>query len=268
MQHQIRERDFIISRSFYTDISSIIHWEELIECSLQHLLQLIPSDCLCWNEWSPGFEYPKRIETNSPYTEAMASLLPILGETIDFHPVIRRLDWQGLGKEVHVLSNYQTQANFKQNPLFKEVYSHLDACYQAVYHFATTSSAELILSLNRRLCDFSKHECQLLKLTGDAIALVAKSIHQREDALKKANAIATLFEETYGLANITKLSTGEIILLQKLSSGSSVSNIAKTKNVRRDTVSRQLSIAREKLGLTSNKELVSAFRNNTVEYID
>lgn len=261
MRYEIRDRDLLELRAFYTDLFLVFHWEELIECSMLHLSALIPNDCLCWNEWNPGFDAPKRIEVNAPYRDSIHSLLPALEETLEHHPVLKQFGWDGLSKHPHRISDYQSQSLFKENPLFKEVYSQLDAYYQIVYQFASTSSAELILTVNRRLQDFDERERQLVKLAGHMIAPFAQSIHQREDAMSKADAIAKLVEESYGLINITRLSPGEIFLIKELASGRNVSSVARSKKVRRDTVSRQLSIAREKLGLTSNKELISALRS-------
>ncbi len=260
MSYEIRDSDFVVLRTFTHHLSVLTEWDELIECSLRYLGKLVTNECLCWNEWNPGFGEPKHIQVVEDYHDTAVLVLPSLSETIDYHPVLSSIGWKGLRDIPHRLSDYESISKFRENPLFKEVYIYLDAHYQLAYHFATTSSAELLISMNRRLRDFDKRESQLLKLAGDTIAPFAQKIHQRQQAQKQTRIISSLMESAYGLTKIETLSPGEILLLKHLASGQSVSSIANTRNIRRDTVSRQLSRAREKLRLTSNKELLSVLR--------
>lgn len=262
MSYEIRESDFLILRALNHHLSLLSSWNELIECSLLYLGKLVTNECLCWNEWNPSFDGPKYIQVVEDYHEAAISVLPSIAETIDHHPVLVAVGWNGMRNTPYRLSDYQSYARFRENPLFKEVYVHLDAHHQLAYHFTSTSSAELIITMNRRLRDFSERERQLLKVAGDLITPYAHRIHQDEDALQKASIIADLMEKSYGLININKLSPSEVFLLKDLASGLKVSSIAETRSVRRDTVSRQLSIAREKLGLDSNKEILSALHTS------
>lgn len=260
MLHEVRESDLLELRAFYTDLTLVTHWEELIECSISALERMISSDCTSWDEWTPHFGEPTRLHMTTPYQQVSTNLLPQLAATIQHHPVIYRLGWENLSFTPHRLSDFETQTRFKNNPLFREFYRHIDAYHQVGYHYASTSSAELTLTINRRLADFTQREIQIFKLAADTIAPFAKALHKQEDALKKASIICDLFQECYGLNKMDSLSLGELQLLSNLADGLKISRIAKEKGIRRDTVSNQLAQVREKLVLTSNKELLSTLR--------
>ncbi len=260
MSYEIRESDFWVLRDFGHHLSSLSHRDELPECTLLYLNQLIPSDCTCWNEWTPAFTFLKESHVTETHREAIGSLLPALVQHLKHHPVIAHMGWRGLLPRPYRLSDYQSQAFFRDNPLYVEVYRHLDARYQLAFPFCSTSTTELILLVNRRSQDFSEYERHLLQTAGQIIAPFAHRIHKRDQARRKASIVATIMEQTYGLLHLDTLSPGELLLLKALASGQSVSDVAKRKEVRRDTLSRQLSTAREKLRLGTNKELLSALR--------
>ncbi len=260
MSYEIRESDFGVLRDFGHHLSTLLHWDELSECTLLYLNRLIPSDCICWNEWTPAYAFLKESHITETHREAICPLLPSLVHHLRHHPVIAHFGWDGLTARPHRLSDYQSQAFFRDNPLYVEVYRHLDARYQLAFPFCSTSTTELILLVNRRSQDFSEYERHLLQTAGQIIAPFAHHIHQRDQARRKASTVATIMEQTYGLLHLETLSPGELLLLKALASGQSVSDIARRKEIRRDTLSRQLSTAREKLRLGTNKELLSTLR--------
>ncbi len=263
MSYEIRESDFVVLRAFAHHLSVLAEWDELSECALLYLNKILRCDCICWNEWTPAFTFLKESHVTESHRAAMHSLLPELVHNLNHHPVIAERGWSGLGDQPHRLSDYQSHASFKENPLYQKVYCHLDARHQLAYHFCSTSTTELILLVNRRLRDFSEYERHLLYSAGQLIAPSVNRIHQKDQALRKASVVATLMEQTYGLVNIDTLSPGELHLLKELASGQSVTDVAKNKDVRRDTLSRQLSTAREKLKLNTNKELLATLRSTT-----
>ncbi|MDQ8182594.1 hypothetical protein [Pelagicoccus sp. SDUM812005] len=263
MSYEIRESDFRVLRDFGRHLSQLSHWEELSECSLLYLNRLIPSECVCWNEWTPAFTFLRDSHVTESHRSRINSLLPALVANLSHHPVIALFGWNGLLPRPYRLSDYQCDAFFRDNPLYLEVYRHLDARYQLAYPFCSTSTTEFLLIVNRRHRDFSEHERQLLRTAGDIIAPFVHRIHAKELAQRQAEIVAAIMERTYGLLHLNILSPGELLLLKELASGQCLSRIAADRNIRRDTLSRQLSAAREKLKLTTNKELLATLRSDS-----
>ncbi|MDQ8185803.1 hypothetical protein [Pelagicoccus sp. SDUM812002] len=260
MSYEIRETDFRVLRDFAHHLFLLSHWDELSECALLYLNRLLPSDCICWNEWTPAFAFLKHSQVSASHDSTIRSLLPALVENLKYHPVIAEHGWQNLRDIPYQLSDYIDQGALSENPLYTEVYRHLEARYQLAFPFCSTSTTELFLILNRGSHDFTANERHLLKTSGPLLASHVHRLHRKEMAIRKAGIVATIMEQNYGLLNVDKLSLGELFLLKELAAGQNVSDVARHKKVRRDTLSRQLSTAREKLQLDTNKELLSTLR--------
>lgn len=238
MVHYLRESDLLEVSVLAKALTQVTRWEELVECSLLHLAQLVLCESIAWSE-----------QNSQTRKTTCIHVLKTSSNTTRLQSFMRTN-----------LTGYKWTMSPQENIPRKAAYRQSDARYQFAYAFATTSSAELLVTIHRQKHDFSERERTLLKLACNLIEPHARSIHQREDSLEKALILAKLIEERYGLVNIETLSPGEISLLKELASGMNVSAIARSKHVRRDTVSRQLSVARKKLGIDSNKELLSALR--------
>ncbi len=143
------------------------------------------------------------------------------------------------------------------NPISRRSQDHKPAFQQVAYRFASTSSAELILSADTRNPEDMDRIAQILKIVGDTVAPFAIALHAELDVKSKTDSIATILEKRYGLHKADTLGSSEIQLLNQLATGKKIRAIARSAKIRRDTVSRKLANAREKLGLGSNKELIS-----------
>lgn len=201
-------------------------------------------DLLTLIEWDRSLNAPRRIQTFARSFETVEQ------QNFDSESV-----WERYIPVFRFIWNWD-----ELNPIRRRSYLHDPIYHQVTYRFAATSSSDLILSLSRTCSRFSDRALKLLRTTGDIIAPVVLEIHAKEDALKKSKLIASLLESRYGLRRTDCLSFGELELLTDLTTGMKIRAIAHLKNVRRDTVSRKLSAAREKLGASSNKELIGALR--------
>ena len=125
------------------------------------------------------------------------------------------------------------------------------------YYFASTAYSELVLSIHRKNANFTISEIEFLKRVCDKTGIIATGIHEQDKAKRNVENISRILEEKYGLRNVGDLSKGELSLLIEISKGRSFKQIAQNRNVRSDTISRQLKVAVAKLGLNENKELLS-----------
>jgi len=137
----IRHSDLLKIRAFHSDLSTIDTKDELIERALRHFAKIVPADFLCWNEFDPVSFAPKYFQTSDDYADIIKITVPRLSHTIDFHPVISRLGWESMDNKLfpYRLSDFETLAKFRHNPIFREVYRHLDSNYQLAYGCGTTS---------------------------------------------------------------------------------------------------------------------------------
>ncbi len=226
------------------EFATIRNWGDLVDCCLSTVCRFVKSNRLIWIEWSRVFGTPKRLYSVSCSSRCNTCCGTNQSSVWEDYIPISRFIW-----------------NWEQdNPVRRRSRNHEPAFEQVSYRFASTSFAELILSADTRNPNELDRIAHTLKIVGDAVAPFAVALHEKRDTKDKTEAISAILEQRYGLHKSDTLSCGELQLLNELATGKKIRAIARGANIRRDTVSRKLANAREKLGLGSNKELMSVLR--------
>lgn len=233
--------------------------DELEQRFLAESGDVLPADCFCWNNWTRDLSAPIAFKANTGYNEPAEDLMPIFVEVVGHHPVIATNQLPMSAKQVLRLSDFQTYASFKDNPLFREVYRHLDSHFQLAYTPCVLEDRSIVLTWNRRALDFNEGDRQILHYMGDRLAIISRMIEERQK-------LAATWQELCGFLNIRmpempvkSLGVAGTRLLSELMKGRSRLEIAKTRGVRRDSLDKQLGAIRERLGLENHQQLLSAF---------
>lgn len=238
---------------------------ELEERFVHGALELLPGDCLAWNNWAPDWSALQSGRLNAPYEKEFLDRLEAFHQTVDHHPVVLAGRFQSSAERVVKLTDFQSAAGFRDNPLYREVYRHLDSRYQIAFTPCHLTDRRVLLTLNRRLGDFSRVEEEVLHFTGRCLDGIARAI-ERKGALDDAWRELRGFIGGRGSADgFETLGPGELGLLGELLRTRSVSAISRARGVRRDSVDRRMGAIREKLGLENNRQLLSALADLRAE---
>ena len=68
------------------------------------------------------------------------------------------------------LSDFESRRQFRENPLFREVYRHLDSHYQLADTPRLLEDRRIVLTWNRRAMDFTERDRQVCQFMGTRLA--------------------------------------------------------------------------------------------------
>lgn len=225
--------------------------------------KVLPADFMVWNLWTPAMDTLLAMESNhSHLLRELIRLGEPLNATIHHHPVIEAGQLEQSIHGPQRMSDYQSYARFRDNPLFREVYRHVDSHFQIAYNIARLDDARIFLSWNLRRRDFTDREMQLLHLLGAQVGGLARRIEERRklqegwDAL--ARGLGAALADPGPAAGPPALSAGEGRILAGLIRGESRAELAAKLGSRRDSLDRRLGRLRERLGFENSAQLLGA----------
>ena len=217
---------------------------------------LLSGECLAWNNWKSDWSGLTSASLNSHYHERFASLIDSFYATFPHHPM-NTADWvQEASKHPLKLSDFQESRIFLENPIYKEVYRHLDSRYQLLASVCTLSDRHIIITLNRQKKDFSKRDMELLQYAGTRLALIAKGIDRNKFLEIEWRQLCELVGGKAHVDFFTSLKSRDLYLLDLIGKGYRIADIAQQQGVRRDTLDKRLGAIREHLGLENNRQLL------------
>lgn len=218
--------------------------------------RILPGDCICWNNWTPDMKSLMSYSINEEYGTEFSSRLDTFNEVVGHHPVIAAGDLPNSSERVLRISDYQSRVVFRNNPLYQEVYRHLDSHYQICFMPSLLSDRNVILTWNRRLRDFPLHDQDILFHMGRWLNVISKGIEEQQRLHKDWSILSSFVNGK--IPATSGLSPRDAGLLSSLLHGFSRSEIASNLSVRRDSVDRRFGGIREKLGLENHNQLLSA----------
>lgn len=218
----------------------------------------LPADCIAWNNWRPDWSGMISGRLNGGYHDGFMSRFDAFGLTVGHHPVIIAQQFPASSKRVLRLSDFESMPRFRENPLFREVYRHIDSYYQIAFTPCQLSDRRVLLTLNRRTRDFSLREQQLLGYAGMRLAQVAAGIEKNQALEKVWLRLCGITGIQSIRAGISQLTPRDFEVLAMMLKGIKPSDVARISGVRRDTLDKRLGLIRSKLGLENNQQLLSA----------
>ena len=112
--------------------------EELEMRFVTDAILMLPADLLAWNNWTLDGSGLISGTLNDNYQARFDDLMEAFEATVGKHPIIAADQYSKSHTEVVRMSDFQNYGSFKQNPLFREVYRHLDS------HFRKRSTEHLL----------------------------------------------------------------------------------------------------------------------------
>lgn len=216
---------------------------ELERTVVNGVLKCVPMDYLAWNIFNRGRTELIYVGANDQLKWRAVELVDEVNNyLVDWHPILLNVGWAGVDKHLATISDFQTISAFRQAPLYRYAYRHLEADYQAAESIGTYGNFNLILTFNRRLSDFTRREREMLHLMNRRLDRVAGELHHREILQARLDNLTQLSGSDR--LSVAKLTTGEIRALGSLVRGDSIPP---------DTGAS----LRDKLAVKNSKQLVS-----------
>lgn len=241
------------------DLARLGDLASLETCFIETALQLLPVDSVAWNNWSLDGETYLSGRLNPPYQQRFELLLDAFAESIPHHPIIAAGEFWSITDQVLQMSDFQSQREFRGNPLFREVYRHLDSEFQIVFSPVALEDRRIVLGLNRSFRDFGGQEQQMLRYLGLRLAHVARWVERKQRLHGLLEHVTGMIGESLQLGSLADFSLRDVQMLEGLVRHGSISALARASGIRRDTVDKRLGAIRERLHLDHHRQLLSAF---------
>lgn len=225
---------------------------------LEDSAAILPADCMCWNNWSPDLSHLMSFKMNESYMLPFTNLLEIFNEVVAHHPVIAAGQLVATSEGVKRLSDFESYGRFRENPLFREVYRHLDSNHQLAYTPCVLQDRRIVLTWNRRTLDFTERDREILHLMGLRLGVISRRIEQRERLERNWQALCGFVDGRMTAGPANSLGAQDVRLLEKLLKSGTRSGIARELGIRRDSVDKRLGSIRERLGLENHHQLLCA----------
>ena len=225
--------------------------EQLKNLTLQELPQLLPVDYLTWNEHAAALEIT-HFESTSGFGEPVVERVDQLAQTMPSHPILRNLGMTekfDIFKDVHSIHDFTTDREFRETPIFQEVYRHADANYQLSCHIHFAAHYGVLLAANSRrpISESARFKLEILK-THLAIA------GQRHLAI---NSLDTRFAHHCGQPALDSLTPRERETLTYLLQGKTTPEIAIIFDRSPRTVEKYVNAILKKLGFENRGALIA-----------
>jgi hypothetical protein len=156
------------------------------------------------------------------------------------------------------LTDFQSANKFAGNPLYREVYRHIDSRFQLAFTPCQLSDRKVLLTLNRNCRDFSEEDREELHYAGLCLERISRMIEERQILEMTWNTLCAFAGSRAGVGPFDSLGITDLKLLAALIAKRRVSQISADWKIRRDTLDKRLGAIRERLGLENNQQLLSA----------
>jgi DNA-binding CsgD family transcriptional regulator len=232
--------------------------DELEVRFLEESAAILPADCMCWNNWAQDLSRLMNFKMNESYMLPFTNLLEIFNEVVAHHPVIAAGQLVATSEGVKRLSDFESYGRFRENPLFREVYRHLDSNHQLAYTPSVLQDRRIVLTWNRRALDFTERDREIFHLLGLRLGVISRRIDQRERLEKTWQSLCGFVDSRINAGPASSLGARDVQLLEKLLKSGTRSGIARELGIRRDSVDKRLGAIRERLGLENHHQLLTA----------
>jgi len=241
-------------------MSDVTTLEELEIRFIGETGKILPADCLCWDNWSLDLTRLITFRLNDDYNDRFAGMLDVFGEVVSHHPVIKAGLFEATSESVMRLSDFENMANFRGNPLFREIYRHLDCHYQLAYMPITLEDRRIALTWNRRALDFNEREREILHYLGQRLGVISHRIEENRRLACDWQALSGFVSVRASDGLIDTLPPRDARLLAGLMKHRTRRAIALDLGIRSDTLDKRLGAIRERLGMENHHQLLAAIR--------
>ncbi len=148
-------------------------------------------DYLAWNVFDGSHSRIISLEGTPEILEQQGGLSDVVNAYLaQWHPILSNGGWPVVEKRLATMSDFQAVGAFRQTPLYREAYRFLEADFQAAESIGRFGDRILVLSYNRRLCDFTSRERAVLSLVNRRLDAIAIEIHRQELVRSKIQSLS------------------------------------------------------------------------------
>lgn len=257
-------------RSFLGEAVHLGSFEALESYFLEAICSIIPNENPCWNNWNAEETELRSFVSLDCYQRVFAELHENLLATLPYHPMVQGRGFQesfgDISETPRRISDYTSLSDWAScNPLFHEVYRHVDASHQMAFQFVKLSDRSINITLNRASRDFEDSEVQKCTALGNGLAIVTKGLERHLMLERRIEILTSRLGEISGNDRIEFLTPKETLALGAVFETASITDAAAREGVSRHTFSERLGCVREKLGLQSAAQLRAVLRDFTKE---
>lgn len=252
---EVSSRDLSHIRTYVRRALQASSIEQLEQQFLGEIDRIIPNDTPCWNNFTVDLAGALSVKSHKQYDDAFIPLYESFTETVMCHPVVSTAGWGALAEVPRRISDFEADIRFRDNPIYREVYQHVEANYQIGYLAAKLSDRSLIFTLNRKSSDFSLKELQVIHVFGQCMAKVAYALDRRQLLDSQLGLIEGAISERVATRGFSELTQKELETLPLIVTNDHLDQVAVDSQVARSTLDERLSSIREKLGLERTAQL-------------
>ncbi len=226
---------------------------------IQGTLKILQADLMVWNQWTLEMDRVLDLESNSHDCQnVLETHSDALAATIDRHPVIAAGHLDSTKLSPQRMSDYESGTKFLDNPLYREVYRHVECRHQMAYDVIRLEDSRVMLSWNRRDRDFTDREMQVLHVVGLQVAALSRRLEDRRHLRRTWDDLAGALGLHAAGTTCPPLWRNDGYILSAMIRGTSRAEMAKALNWRRDTLDRHMAVLREKMGYENMAQLQQA----------
>jgi len=159
---RLSHREFDRLSNFLLDLYAFRDQETFVDHILTSLHNLIPCERISYNEMDLGRQHAV-IHWRPDDANLKATIQPAFSRYMHEHPHVIFIQSSG-DHSAHTISDFQTTRQFKNGPLYQEVYRVLEVQHQLTTALTADRSTLIPLALSRKHRDFSESHKQMLNL--------------------------------------------------------------------------------------------------------
>jgi hypothetical protein len=223
---------------------------------IQGTSKILPADFMLWNLWTLEMDQVLAMESNNAHCQRVLECHGNeLAATIHHHPVIAAGHLDSAKLRPQRMSDYESGATFIDNPLYREVYRHVDSRHQMAYDAIRLEDCQVILSWNRKNLDFTDRDMQILHVVGLQVAALSRRLDDRRHLRRTWDDLAGALGLNTAGRESPPLGRNDGYILSAMIRGTSRAEMAEGLHWRRDTLDRHLAVLREKMGYENMAQL-------------
>jgi DNA-binding CsgD family transcriptional regulator/GAF domain-containing protein len=187
---RLTHRDFDRLSSVLLDLYQFRDHETFVAQTLEALRHLIPCERVTYNEMDMA---QQTVYANSTLNDPRArQLSPVFTALMHQHPSIRHMQGdRSREREALRISDFLTDRQFKNLPLYREYYRHLDTTHQLAVNIDGSADLFISLAFNRHNRDFSDEEHVVLTLLRPHLALAHRNASHASHVMRKLSGLTT-----------------------------------------------------------------------------
>ena len=192
---RLQHRELAKLSPFLLELHQFRDHETFVEHTLQSLHRLIPCERVTYNEMD--IEKQTAYTNSTPNDPRIRQLSSLFTALMHQHPSVRHVQTdRAREREALRISDFLTNRQFQNLPLYREYFRHLDTTHQLAVNIDGSADLFINLAFNRHKRDFSDEEHAVLTLLRPHLALAYRNAKRVSHAMKNLSGLTTAVTAT------------------------------------------------------------------------